>query len=348
MKSRARKAPNSMGQLLRRLSEAAGPPGRERAVRDLIRGEIGAAANEIWIDGLGNLIARKASGGKNRLRVMLAARMDEPALIARHIDPRGFVRFDVIGPVSVAYLAGAPVQFENGVRGVIGVDAKTAVGAPSSLQNLFIDVGAPDRASCPVRIGDLAVFGDGFAEAGERWMGRAVAARAGAAILLETVRAVGRTPHELFFAFTTNNQVDGRGTATAASGIEPDVGISIDAVASQDIPHGMQGGIELGHGPVVLVRDAEAISDGDVSRWIEAAARSARIPLQRGSVLDGSLGIAGLQRAGRGALAGALGLPGRFSHSPTEAVDRGDLASAARLLKTLVVTRFRRAQGDGA
>ena len=48
-----------MKELIQKLVEATGPSGYERDVRELIRAEISSYADEIRVDPLGSLIARK-------------------------------------------------------------------------------------------------------------------------------------------------------------------------------------------------------------------------------------------------------------------------------------------------
>ena len=73
-----------MIELIRKLVETWGPPGYEHRIRDIIREEVSALADEIWVDGLGNLICRVGSGGK---KVLVAAHMDEIGLMANYQEP---------------------------------------------------------------------------------------------------------------------------------------------------------------------------------------------------------------------------------------------------------------------
>jgi putative aminopeptidase FrvX len=54
-------------ELMKRLSDCFGPSGREKMIRELIMDEIKDFADEITIDPLGNLIARKKGKGKKNL-----------------------------------------------------------------------------------------------------------------------------------------------------------------------------------------------------------------------------------------------------------------------------------------
>src|SRR5574341_1509752 len=69
--------------LTRRLTETFGPSGHEHRIREAIQSEIKSIADEVRVDALGNLIARKkGAGAAQRKKVMVAAHMDEIGVIA--------------------------------------------------------------------------------------------------------------------------------------------------------------------------------------------------------------------------------------------------------------------------
>ncbi len=78
--------------------------------------------DEIRVDAMGNLIARKGTKTEGGLRIMLSAHMDEIGVIATHIDENGFVRFTTIGGVRPHTCIGGRVRFLNGARGLIYMD----------------------------------------------------------------------------------------------------------------------------------------------------------------------------------------------------------------------------------
>src|SRR5919108_5879365 len=111
--------------LAKRITEVYGPSGHEQFVRDLIRDEIKGMVDEVRIDALGNLIARKkGTGATPRKKIMLAAHMDEIGVIVTHVDEKGFLRFAPIGGVYPINLHGSRCRFANGVIGIFGREVK--------------------------------------------------------------------------------------------------------------------------------------------------------------------------------------------------------------------------------
>ena len=111
-----------MKSLIQKLTETFSPSGYESTIREVIRGEVEALADEVRVDALGNLIVRKGTKGKNGNRIMLAAHMDEIGLIATHIDENGFIRFTSLGFVRPHTLLSGRVHFANGTQGMVGME----------------------------------------------------------------------------------------------------------------------------------------------------------------------------------------------------------------------------------
>src|SRR4030042_6828178 len=105
-----------MKPFLKALTESFGPSGYEEIVRRLVLQEVRSLADEVRMDALGNLIARRKPprGAKNSRRIMLAVHMDEIGVIASHIDKSGFVRFANIGGTVSRSIMGARGRFLNG------------------------------------------------------------------------------------------------------------------------------------------------------------------------------------------------------------------------------------------
>lgn len=199
-----------MKSLIQKLTETTSPSGYEFTIREVIRSEVEPLTDEVRVDALGNLIARKGDKGKNGRRIMLAAHMDEIGLIATHIDKNGFIRFTSLGFVRPHTLLSGRVRFANGTQGLIGMESDmSATGLPPSSE-YFIDIGASSARDCPVKIGDVATFQRPFLDLGQRLVAKSMDDRIGCAVLIETLRLLKTTPHELYFAFTTQEEVGTR------------------------------------------------------------------------------------------------------------------------------------------
>lgn len=327
-----------MKPLLKTLTETFGPSGHEGEVRKIILKEVKPLADEIRVDALGSLIARKkpAKGSRNPRRIMLAAHMDEIGIIASHIDKKGFVRFTNVGGTFGRYTLGARIRFMNGVTGVIGYDLPEHVENVPPINKMYIDVGATKKENCPVKVGEFAAFERSYTEMGDRLVAKSMDDRAGVAVLIETLRSIKSTPNDLYFVFTTQEEVGVRGAGAAAYGIDPEIGLAVDVTATGDTPASMKVMIELGKGPCVKFRDPGMLSDPRVVDWMISTAEKAKIPYQREVLLIGSTDAREIQISRAGVMAGALSIPCRYVHSASEMVDYKDLKNSVKLLTAML------------
>jgi len=209
--------------------------GREDALRQIVRAELRGLSDYISEDPLGNLhavIKQKARSGR---RIMLAAPMDEVGLQISHVDENGFLRFAPLGPLDPLHCVGARVRFADGRLGVIGLEPRSEASALPTVRQLFIDVGAIDRESSTFKPGEAAVFDRPLAEIDGRLVGKALGGRTAVAVLLETLRHLKRTPHEVQFVFSVQEEVGLRGATTAAYGLDPDIGIAVDVTEQKNL-----------------------------------------------------------------------------------------------------------------
>jgi endoglucanase len=335
-----------MKTLLKQLTETFGPSGYEDDVRKLVRAEVKPLADDIKVDALGNLIARKrpAKYTDKTRKIMIAAHMDEIGLMVSHVDANGFVRFSNIGGVFGRYMLGGRVRFLNGVQGVIGFDRFDKPHEMPPLDKVYIDVGATSKKDCPVQVGDVAAFDRPFTEMGNRLVAKSMDDRVGVLVAIETLRALtvrqtrggASTPHDVYFVFTTQEEVGVRGAATSAFGVDPDIGIAIDVTSAADTPNAAKMEMALGRGPCVKIQDGSAISDPRVVQWMIRTAGKNRIPYQREVLLFGGTDARAIQLTRAGVPAGCLSIPTRYIHSPSEMVDVTDVHNSVKLMTALL------------
>ena len=331
-----------MKKLLQQLTETFGPSGYEDNVRAIVRAEVEPLADEIRVDALGSLIARKKPSSVNGTakKIMIAAHMDEIGLMVSHVDEKGFVHFSPIGTVFRRYVPGGRVRFLNGTQGVIGFDRLDNINELPTLDKVYIDVGATSPKDCPVKIGDIAAFDRPFIEMGQRLVAKSMDDRVGVLVAIETLRALKdkSTPHDLYFVFTTQEEVGVRGAGTAAYSVDPDVGVALDVTPTGDTPNALNMEMALGNGPCIKFKDVGAISDPRVVQWMIAAAEKNKIPYQREVLLIGGTDARAIQSVRAGVPIGCISIPTRYVHSPSEMVDYSDVQNSVKLLTAVLRT----------
>jgi putative aminopeptidase FrvX len=325
-----------MKALIKKLTETFSPSGYESDIRDVLRHEVGSLVDELTVDALGNLIAHKGKIGKSGKRIMLAGHMDEIGMIATHIDTNGFVRFSNIGGLYPHTLLGGRVRFVNGVPGVIGGERITDTTKTLAVNQLFIDVGATSNKDCPIKTGDVAAFERQFMDMGKRMIAKAFDDRIGCAVMIAALRNLKSSPHEIYFVFTTQEEVGLRGAGTSAFGIDPELALSLDVTATGDTPKARKMEVSLGKGPAIKIKDGGMLSDPRVVQWMIHTAEKAKIPYQREVLESGTTDATAIQLSRAGVPVGCLSIPCRYIHSPSEMVDSEDVQNAVNLLVALL------------
>ena len=331
-----------MKELIQKLVTAFGPTGFEDEVRSIIQAELGGLADEVNVGKLGSLIALKKGAGQGK-KIMLVAHMDEIGLMVTHIDNRGFARVMPLGTVFPLYAVGQRVRFADGRAGVLCVDRREDSTKVPNFDQLYIDLGAKDKQSCPVQVGDVAAFQQTSAELDGRLMAKSLDDRLGCAMLIEMLRRLTlkgaraeSSPHDVYCVFSVQEETTSAGARTAAYSIQPDVAIVVDVTSTGDTPKALPMAVELGKGPAIKVRDAGSIADPRVRRWMVQRAKEAKIPYQLEILRDGSTDADVIQPARDGVPSGGLLVPCRHLHSPSELVDMTDVEQGVKLLVELV------------
>jgi len=323
--------------IIRRLVECYGPSGSEGAVRDLIRAEVEASGVlkrkgcQVAVDALGNLVVlRKGSGGGRR--VMLAAHMDEIGIVASHVDQKGFLRFSNIGGLRPLNLNGSRVRFADGTAGVIGLERLEEPAKLPGLDRFYLDVGAKDTASVTVKVGDTACFVRPFEEVGGRLVSKAMDDRIGCAILLQVLRDLESSPHDVHFVFTVQEEVGLRGATTSGFGVDPELAVAVDVTDTGDTPECLPMAMHLGKGPAIKVRDGGMLAHVGIKDWLVRTAEGAGIPYQLEVLAGGTTDAKAIQTSRAGVPVGCVSVPTRYIHTPSEMVDPEDVRNAVRLL----------------
>ncbi len=316
--------------MIKKLVETWGPSGYEHRIREVIREEVADLADDITVDGLGNLICRVGGGGP---KVLIAAHMDEIGLMATYQEPEsGYLRFSKLGGLRADTLNGNRVQFEDGTVGVIAVQN----GGGKALGDFFIDVQAGSGGNA-TPVGQPAGFMREMQARGQRIIAKSLDDRIGCVVAIETMRRLARqTPNELYFAFTVQEEVGLRGAKTAAQGVKPDIGIAIDVTGSGDQIRGHKMQVKLGGGAAIKVHDPGLIVPLAIKNWMVERCQADGIPYQLELLAGGTTDASAIQMADAGVPSGCISIPTRYLHTTSETVDIGDVEACIDLLTGLL------------
>ncbi len=316
--------------------------GREDGIREMLRERIRPFADEISIDNLGNLIAKKKGTNPDAKSVMLCAHMDEIGFLVTFIEENGMLRIAPIGGIHFPAAAFSEVVSERGVAGVIVPEDKVKP-KDYAADKFYIDIGAKDRkgAERRVSVGDFFVIrGSVRRLAGKRVCGRPLDDRIGCAVLLALAeRLYGATTEgDVYYVFSVQEEVGCRGALPATFRISPDYALCFDVTATGDTPSATPMACSVGKGVAVKIKDNSVICHEEVVTALCAIAEEKKIPYQKEILLYGGTDTSSMQLSGSGSRAGALSIPCRYIHSAVETCDLGDAEACVDLAEQFVLT----------
>ncbi|MBU5293215.1 M42 family metallopeptidase [Anaerosalibacter bizertensis] len=325
---------NFNSELVKKLVNIYSPSGDENNIREFIKDEIKDFVDEVEIDSLGNLIARKKGKGK---KIMLAAHMDQIGLMVTDIDDKGFLRFTNIGGISPVLSLGQKVIFKNGTVGVIFAEPVDNIGK-LKLENMFIDIGVlnKEEAEKKVSIGDICVYESGFSENDNVIFSKCLDDRIGCFVLIETLKRVKNSDNDLYFVFTVQEEVGLRGARTSAYKINPDLGIAIDVTSSGDTPKAKRFAVSLNKGTAIKVKDNSILTHPKVRELMTEVAEENSIPYQMEVLEFGGTDSGAIHLTREGIPTGAISIPTRYVHSTVEMSSKKDINYSVDLLVKLL------------
>ena len=316
------KIKNPQIKLLEKLTNAIAVSGDEGAIRKIVRAEIEDIADEIKVDAMGNLLVTKRGKGKKRLKVMLAAHMDEIGMMLVNKESDGIFQFGTIGGIDPRQLVGKPVVVgREQIAGVIGSAPIHLISAGERngkipLKSLRIDVGL---GKPNVKVGDRATFTTKFLRIGQSIRAKALDDRLGVAILIELIKNAPENI-DLLAAFTVQEEVGLRGAKVAAHALDPDLALAIDSTPAYDMP--MHDGSEniryntkLGAGPAIYTVDGRTLSDPRIIRWLSETGDAKKIPYQYRQPGGGGTDAGSIHLSLAGIPTGSVSVPGRYAHT---------------------------------
>ena len=327
---------------LKKLVDADSISGYEENIQDVLTQMLKKHVDEIRIDKMGNVIARK---GKGSPVIMFAAHMDEIGLIVKYIDKEGFIFFDKIGGWDERILPTKKVLVHGSkgpVPGVIGskpphIQDKDESKKPVKLKDMFIDIGAKnedDVKKAGISVGDF-ITRQGSVDRllGERVTGRGFDNRVGCLVMTEIAKRSDKFKGTAYFVGTVKEEIGLIGVRGSAFSINPDVLVALDTSIAGDVPGISKPEVPLTiyDGPALDIKDAMSIIHPKVKKWVKETAEKNKIKLQFDVMSGGATDASVTPTIREGIPSGALNVPVRYIHTPIEVADMKTVENAVKL-----------------
>ncbi len=221
-----------IGRLVYELVQIPGPTGFEGRVTARLRELLQPHVDELSVDKIGNLVARK-KGTEGKRSLALVAHTDQVSMVVMKVDE--FVWFDKLGWIDFANLPGTPVQILGAERDVPGVVCATSTVGRRDLGSLWIDVGGRQKY---VSVGDPIVY-----DYPPRWLdddhtilaSPSIDDRVGCAVLVELARRLPKQPrHDIYLVGAVQEEIGCFGVRHFLRQVSPDWFIALDTGFAAD------------------------------------------------------------------------------------------------------------------
>lgn len=314
-----------METVLYDLLNAFGVSGSEKKVIEVIKEKADMWKCETFVDKMNNFIVKCGQGNE---KVMICAHMDQIGFIVSYIEDNGIIRVHKIGDFSEEEVLNSFVVHEKGTAGML----------KGKQDDLYVEIGAESRNDV---ISSGITEGSTFAikqNAMELPNGKIMAAnldnRIGCYALLKIIENIGELDKEVYFVFSTQNEIGGRGARAAAYSIKPDYCFVLDTIETSGTA-GSTSKVEMGKGPVAKVLDRSLIMHHDVKEKIEKAADSLNMKVQY-SIAAGTSEGGLIHKEIEGIKTGEISIPCKYRHSNCEIVSLKDVEEIITLIKEMI------------
>ncbi len=330
-----------MFDLIKELTELAGPVGQEETVLAHMESLWSDAGADLTRTRIGNVVAHAGGAGE---RLMMIAHADELCYLVRSIDESGLLWL-ANGQAWVreaglrnSFTIGQRVQIlaRSGplpgvIAGATGHLASLALREPTELtwNDFWVETGLSrdELLARGVTPGTRIIWDAQTTQMGRQVVGKALDDRVLLAVMTEVLR---RVPiHErgcdLTLVCSVQEEIGLVGASALGARHEYDAAIALEIGLAGDIPsvsqHDMP--LELGKGPVLVHKDAHVHYDHQLTARLENVAVSAGIPIQH--AVFGSFGSDGAALMKADIPSALVAFPARYTHSPFETANLDDI-----------------------
>jgi len=330
-------------KMLKKLTQTFGVSGREGEINRVITEFVSDYADEVRTDGIDNLIVFRAGKGENKKKIMVSAHKDEIGFMVMAIDDNGYLTVRNVGGIDVMASYANKIVFKNGTIGILGLK-KGPGDSKQAVTDMYVDIGASSRkdAEKQVKVGDVACYlGELVKLRNGRVASKAIDDRIGCYIAIQALMQLDNQYNDMYFVFSSQEELGLRGATVASRGIKPDIGVAVDITGSYDVPGASSGNMKIGEGAAIKVMDRSVICDETVVDAMVKICRENKISCQMDILPSGGTDAGAMNISNDGVRTGGISIPSRNGHSPVCVVDMKDVRACIDLLARFADTEIK-------
>ncbi len=299
--------------------------GNEQRLRDYIKDSVKHCCDECYYDNFGNVIVRLEGEGK---KILVNTGIDTSGLLVTYVEKNGTLRFSVIGNLTAAVLT-EKLCVCGDYTGVIRAP-KNVKQEELKIGDLFIDLGMKSHTIQP---GDIFALKNEWFENEEAIFGTNLTVKANIDIMIDVIRDLYEKPrkHDLYFAFTVQDQLGFKGARVAANSIHPDMAFILSYADCKE-----EGQLKWDGGSVVKIKDSVMISNRPFREKMTELLQTKEIPFQYEILASGGATNSQMMYLKDGILTLGISLPCNYYGSVLEGVRKEELEHLKKAIEVLL------------
>lgn len=277
----------------------------------------------VKVDNLYNVICEKR-GTDSSGKIMIIAHLDEVGIqvICQKKGNKKQYRFKTLGSIKNSNLINESICFENGATGKIYEEYHEEKDSKHT-ENLYIEFTEVTN----ICTGDVGTYIPFFENRGEWVLGKALDNRIGCYILYTLLKDNIKTKNDIYYVFSTQEEIGMRGAKVAISRYMPDEIITVDLSPVNEFSS-----LTAGDGVGIKLSDGMGVSNRELIRRFTDIAMEHQIAYQKEVSTYGAMETILINEKDCGSKNIGLTIPCFDMHSKKTKVNLGDVEAAKELL----------------
>lgn len=310
---------------LQELINMLGVSGYEQSIRSLIIEKLTGSSDDVYTDRAGNVICFR-KGTESQQKIVMMSHMDEVGFQVMKMNNDGTVKIKTLGNIKTWNAINQMVITEDGRLGIITCDD------PSNIKPYAFDKLIVTPIIGEFKIGDVLCFKSDFIEGKDKIVGKSIDNRVSCYSMLEIIAEGKRYRDDVYFVFSTQEEIGMRGARVAITFLEPDIIIDIDVS-----PVGEMNSLEMGKGVGIKISDSVNVADPVLVKLCETVAREKFISYQLEVSDCGTTELIITNEKDGGAKRIGISIPCQNMHTALSFANKNDIKNCIKLLRNILL-----------
>lgn len=306
------------------LVTAVGVSGYEKAICSLIIEKLARLSDDVYTDSIGNVICFR-KGTDSQHKVMLISHIDEVGFQIMKLNKDGSAKLKPLGNVKTWNSINQIIKTVDGRVGVITCDDPSDIKFDDFNKLIVIPIIGE------LKVGDVLCFDSNYIEGKDKIVCKSIDNRVSCYSMLELIAEGKQYRDDVYFVFSTQEEIGMRGARVAITSLDPDIIVDIDVS-----PVGERNSLEIGKGVGIKISDSVGVTDPGLVKLCKEVACEASISYQLEVSDCGTTELIITNEKDSGAKRMGISIPCQNIHTARTLVSKEDIENCIKLLKKVL------------